>query len=414
MLFRLWSDWMPCERRAPRRDRSLSASLSPSPSQRRSLPRRARQPPRRWRTALRVLLPLLGPCGSLARGGITDDERLSFSDGSWHRAQRSRVNFETACYFTHEPELPNGCQYKMANDTEGDWRTQQRRKLQLVALEKFYESTNGDNWRFNDNWMHGDPCFDFWYGITCDEHGGVIYLELTDNNLEGTLPRQMNDLVSMLKLDLSSTAHVNFGHANRYINRLRGAFPSIKALRRIAEIEVSGNELTSLPDLTDNANTLRVLAAARNRIRTLPRGLRKLAQLHTLELGHNAIVSPVSDDFGYLVNMRVLQLEYNQMQGQVSQDIVKMNKIEIFDVSHNPALAGEIPETIIVDWQQADYISVMNTSIIGYISELCYDVPFCWKFQYDTHRDMTWATISDVPDIVNRTITLALSNSSGR
>ena len=37
-------------------------------------------------------------------------------------------------------------------------------------------------------------------------------------------------------------------------------------------------------------------------------------------------------------------------------------------------------------------------------------MPFCWKFMYDTHKDLTWASVSDVPDIVGMTIDLAQTN----
>ena len=31
-------------------------------------------------------------------------------------------------------------------------------ELELIALESFYEDFAGDLWRFNDNWLVGDPC----------------------------------------------------------------------------------------------------------------------------------------------------------------------------------------------------------------------------------------------------------------
>ena len=99
------------------------------------------------------------------------------------------------------------------------------------------------------------------------------------------------------------------------------------------------------------------------------------------------------------------------------------------------------------------YLSILNTSISGYISSLCeipqrlehqlihrmtecfpclrgLDVPFCWKYMYDTHKDfgiltaqasaqrlavmclqdLTWATVADIPDIVGMQLGCAINN----
>merc|ERR1712007_76625 len=105
-----------------------------------------------------------------------------------------------------------------------------------------------------------------------------------------------------------------------------------------------------------------------------------------------------------MANLRVVQLEKNDIRGAVSQPIENLKRVEIFDVSYNYNLKGEIPESIIVQWTEAEYISILSTSITGFISALCIDVPFCWKYMYDTHKDLTWATAADVPDLVNITM----------
>jgi len=340
-----------------------------------------------------------------------DDERLLLSDGMWHRGQRKRVPFESSCYYTHNPDLPNGCQYDQSQSAA--WRANAKRAEERGILIDLWRSTGGADglWRAADHWgVDGDPCWDGWYGVTCDEQGHVIALELSDNGLRGTLPMNMGRLTKLLKLDLSTTAPDYHSHENVHVNRIVGMMPSLKEAALIEEIEISGNAFTDWPsDLYENGDTLRSLCANHNRFRTFPSNLRRFSKLHTLELGHNEIAEFFPPDFGFLTNARFVQLEYNRIKGAVGPDIVGMNRIRVLDLSHNPELGGALPEDIIVEWKEQDYLAVLNTSLGGYIGSMCIDVPFCWKFMFDTHGDLTWATAADVPDIVNITVELALA-----
>jgi len=369
------------------------------------------QSKRRLLPAIAVLVLSGAPRLTGGAGGITDDEFLLVSDGKWHRAQRKRIAWETSCYYTYKTELPFGCQYSSSRTQA--WRQDPARKEQREVLVALYYQTGGAQglWRADENWGEDtDPCWDQWYGVTCDEHGHIISLELTDNGLVGTLPSNLGRLTSLLKLDLSTTAPEYHAHPNVYRNRLSGPLPSLVDAARIEEIEISGNEIDALPwDLWQNAETLRSLSASHNKLKDLPQYLLRFTKLHTLELGHNEIDDEFPTDFGSLINMRFLQLEYNLLQGQVTDKIIGMRLNRVMDLSHNPGLSGVLPEGLIIEWKEQEYISILNTTISGYLSSLCLDVPHCWKFMYDTHKDLTWATANDVPDIVNYTMELALS-----
>jgi hypothetical protein len=347
-------------------------------------------------------------------GGLMDDERLLYSTGTWHRLQRKRVTFESACYYTHEIEMPHGCQYDVMAPEDSVWRVDAVRSTQRAALLSFWESTGGKNWRTVDNWGNGDPCWDAWYGVTCDEHGHVIAIELVDNYLIGIIPEDINQITSLLKLDVSTTASDYHNHVNRFANHISGVLPSLAAISRLEELTIAGNHISGLPgDLYLNGDTLRLISGSYNQITALPKYLNRFKALHTLELDHNYISGMLAPDIGYMAQVRYIHLDTNYFSGPVPESLSQLTRIKTFDVSHNPLLGSEVSEDIIVNWVDVEYLAILNTSITGYIASLCLDVPFCWKYMFDTHKDMSWVTAAEVPDIVNMTIQLAKTNAEG-
>lgn len=349
---------------------------------------------------------------TLGSGGLMDDERLLYATGNWHRLQRKRISFETSCYYTHEEELPHGCQY--STSTSKKWRDNTVRTTERAVLKDFYDGLGGDRWRTADNWNTGDPCWDAWYGVTCDEHGHVISIELVDNKLIGTIAKNVGDLTSLLKIDVSTTAPEYHNHVNKNLNRITGVVPSLAKISRLEELTLAGNGFTALPDdLYLNGESLRMICASYNLLTQMPKYLNRFKRLHTLELDHNFITGGLPPDLGYMLEARYIMLDSNRLSGPMPSTIAQLTRIRNFDVSHNPGLRDAISEDVIVNWVEVEYLAILNTSISGYISSLCLDVPFCWKHMFDTHKDLTWATAADVPDIVNITIELAKTNPKG-
>lgn len=341
-------------------------------------------------------------------GVIMDDEFLRVSNGSWHRSKRKSVSFETACSYIHEPDLPLGCQYNASKSPA--WMYNDRRMEERDVLLDIWRSTGGirKTWRSFDNWLEGDPCWDHWYGVTCDEHGHVLALELSDNGLLGELPKTFGRLQSLVKMDLSSTAEDYHGHTNLYLNRLKGEIPSLKDMKRLEELEISGNLFTAFPaDLYLNAPTIKSISASHNHIQKFPRYLNRFAKLQVIDLAHNDIKEDFPSAFGSLVEVRFVFLQYNYIRGVLPTGLAKLTKIRVFDLSHNPDLGGEFPKDVIPTWPEVEYLSVLNTTLEGYIPSLCIDVPFCYKFMFDTHGDLTWAVAGEVPDVVTMTLALA-------
>ena len=53
-----------------------------------------------------------------------------------------------------------------------------------AALEAFYEAAGGENWTNGSNWLSAAPLGE-WHGVTTDDSGRVIWLDLKENSLRG-------------------------------------------------------------------------------------------------------------------------------------------------------------------------------------------------------------------------------------
>lgn len=99
-----------------------------------------------------------------------------------------------------------------------------------TALVALYNNTLGSNWNNNTNWLSGD--LNTWYGVTV-EGNRVTKLNLSGNNLDGTLPGALDSLAYIRQIDLSQ-------------NNLRGAITGYMGWHNLDSVDFSGNEFDTL------------------------------------------------------------------------------------------------------------------------------------------------------------------------
>ena len=118
------------------------------------------------------------------------------------------------------------------------------------ALIKLYESTNGDNWTRNDNWLDLDKPITEWYGVV-KKNNNKYALYLDGNNLTGTInqtfPNDINVELSVSNNNLTSinvSGCTSLTNLNCQDNKLTSL--NVSGCTSLTRLYCDGNQLSSL------------------------------------------------------------------------------------------------------------------------------------------------------------------------
>lgn len=204
-------------------------------------------------------------------------------------------------------------------------------RLALVAV---YNSTEGATWANSSGWAvpgnAGDnPCG--WFGVTCNSGGTrVVGLNLSNNNMLGTLPAEIGNLTALETLNLN---HFGSGDAIKPQYGIGGNLPSqLGSLVNLVHLDLGANQFTG----------------------TIPVALGSLSQLEYLDLSHTPMDGPFDPfgrlngslpaELGNLTNLKTLNINSQRLTGVLPASLDQLTNLETLDLGGN-LFSGTIPTT---------------------------------------------------------------------
>ena len=199
----------------------------------------------------------------------------------------------------------------------------------ILAL--LYEATGGPDWVNNRNWVTGAPLGQ-WAGVSVDDEGRVVHLNLGNNNLTGRIPEELGNLANLTRLILEG-------------NQLSGPIPpELGNLANLTRLILEGNQLSGPipPELGNLANLTRLILSINQLSGPIPSELGNLANLTWLILEGNQLSGPIPPELGNLANLTRLILSINQLSGPIPPKLGNLANLTGLILSINQ-LSGPIP-----------------------------------------------------------------------
>ncbi|KAF4361039.1 hypothetical protein F8388_016848 [Cannabis sativa] len=168
-----------------------------------------------------------------------------------------------------------------------------------------------------------------------DSLQNMVSLSLSTNQIHGSIPNSIGNMLSLSVLDLSN-------------NKLIGKIPlSFGNLSNLVALDLRKNNLSgTIPDSLGQLNSLQTLHLSDNKLSgSIPSCFRNLSSLETLDLGNNRLAGNIPHWLGKsLKNLRILKLRSNAFFGELPSLLSNLSSLQVLDLADN-GLNGSIPSS---------------------------------------------------------------------
>ncbi|KAL3613310.1 Receptor-like protein kinase 7 [Castilleja foliolosa] len=234
-----------------------------------------------------------------------------------------------------------------------------------------------DSWESNTT-----PCE--FPGITCDSNGLIKEIELSKQNLSGSLPiNPICQLKSLEKLSLgfnkllgrvgddlnncSSLKYLDLGN-----NLFSGFFPDISSMKELVYLYAnsSGFSGTFPWGSLGGMKNLQVLSLGDNPFdrSPFPPEIVNLTNLNWLYLSNCSVEGKIPEEIGNLVELINFELSMNYISGKIPKGITKLDKLWQLELYSNH-LTGEFPRGM-QNLTNLEFFDASNNNLSGNLSEI--------------------------------------------
>jgi hypothetical protein len=197
-------------------------------------------------------------------------------------------------------------------------------------LRDLYQSTDGDKWKRNDNWLKTED-YTKWRGVKMDGDK-VVNVHLFNNNLEGKIPTTIGNLQSIKLLNLA-------------MNSLGDVLPEeIGNCVSLVELILDQNQICGeIPCTINQLVDLRKLSVRKNHFEGgIPIELTACSKIEHITLTENRLGGGIPSELGQCKNLKWLRLDQNRLSGCIPMELgEQLENLERLDVSFN-LLGGSI------------------------------------------------------------------------
>lgn len=266
-----------------------------------------------------------------------------------------------------DPESPQSKAFKWAHEEDKfDGARNDVVTIQRYILAVLYHATQPSaqlnpvfkSWKTEENWLSKLSVCE-WYGVECEKIMGndaVVHLNLYNNQLQGSIPIELQSLKYLVLLDLSNNklsgsipedigqmTFLNFLRLQN--NHLNGKLPeSIVDMKAAEEIFLSNNNIEgTIPDGIGTMSNLRGLKFDHNMLSGSIPKIWKQQHISTLYLQDNEFRGRIPHSLFQLTTLKDFRLGHNFLTGTIPPEIESIYGLEVFEVENNK-LNGEVPE----------------------------------------------------------------------
>jgi len=260
---------------------------------------------------------------------------------------------------------------------DGSSMTTEQQSTQLYALACIYYATFSvrsewtdvhygsdvalPGWYSSRGWLGSAEDVCNWYGLTCNEKGRVVEIQLDTNGLTGSFPPETALLHETLKtIDLYNNMVHNAGDEG---NNFLGELTNLEYLF----LGTTSFEYEGVPSVLGKLTALKELDVSHNLYFGALDGktFSKLSNLSYLAMDGNAYNSEIPIELAQLPSLQYLYASFSFLEGGLDFMSSMQNIVELW-LDDNPSLKGSIPSSV-GNLATLSSFSVANCGLTGTI-----------------------------------------------